>query len=76
MRSWGWDHHGPPGGGREDDTGSVPGRDTGLLSASSVSIEDMRTGRRGRTEASFLDINTILFVRNKLLLQSERLCKI
>ena len=62
-------------GGREDDTGSVPGRDTGLLSASSVSIEDMRTGRR-RTGVAVLDINTILFVRNKLLIQSERLCKI
>ena len=59
-------------GGREDDTGSVPGRDTVLLSASSVSIEDMRTGRRRRTEAAVLDINMILLVQNKLLIQTER----
>ena len=63
-------------GVREDDTGSVPGRDTGLLSASSVSMEDMRTGRRRRTEAAVLDINTILLVQNKLLIQTEHPCKI
>ena len=34
-----------------------------------------RTGRR-RTGVAVLDINMILFVRNKLLIQSERLCKI
>ena len=34
----------------------------------------MRTGRR--TEAAVLDINTILLVRNKLLIQTEPPCKI
>ena len=44
--------------------------------------EEMRTGRRRwtgrrrRTEAAVLDINTILLVRKKLLIQTERLCKI
>ena len=47
-------------GGREDDTGSVPCRDTELLSASFVFMEVMRTGRRRRTGVAVLNINTIL----------------
>jgi hypothetical protein len=52
--------------GREDDTGSVSGRDTGLLSASFVFMEVMRTGRRRRTGVAVLKINTVLLVRKKI----------
>ena len=74
MRSWGWDHHGRPGGGQGGQhrlrTRPRHGAPVRLVRRGHEDREDMRT------ETAVLYINTILLVRNKLLIQTERPCKI